>query len=153
MAPKELSKEALNEIISETSDSLGTEMKQVMLNDKLHTPLADLAKAVTAQMVERYHVRTREPVLAAMYGLAANPKAYAAYERLSQTARDAVDEVHRFKGMIVQKQVTECLDNLQLLSGVREMSGPGRVALLTWLVVMAVKFTGKKPDKMTIDST
>jgi hypothetical protein len=153
MAARKLTKRNMNEIIRATSDFLGEELQQVLLNDQTRTPLADLTKLVAGLMVERYSVRTREPVLAAMYGLTRDPKSYAAYAKMSPTARDAVDEVHRFKALIVQKRVTERLADPDLLKGLREMSGPGRVALLSWLTVMAVKLTGKKPDRMKLEVT
>jgi hypothetical protein len=144
-----MTKADLVEIIGETNKLLVTDLQHILLNDKDKTPLASLSAATANLLVDTYKVRAREPVLAAMLGLAEQPAAdHPAFAKLSAAARTAVEDVQKWKGLILQTRVTDCLDTCQLGPELANISGAGCVAILGWLVVMAAKLTGKKPAGM-----
>ena len=149
MAP--ISKADLVEIIGQTHQIIGDELEHIHLNDKDKTPLASLSASTANLMVDRYNVRDREPVLAAMLGMSdklARVTKNPVYEKLGAQARTAIDDVHKFKRVILQDRVGDCLDDFQLVAAASEMSGAARVAILSWMVLMAMKLTGKKPAGM-----
>jgi hypothetical protein len=146
-----MSKADLVEIIGQTSQIIGDELEHIHLNDKDKTPLASLSASTANLMVERYNVRDREPVMAAMLGMSdrlARVTKNEVYERLGAQARTAIEDVHRFKRVILQDRVGDCVEDLELLAAASEMSGAARVAILSWMVLMAIKLTGKKPAGM-----
>jgi hypothetical protein len=93
-----MSKADLVEIIGQTSQIIGDELEHIHLNDKDKTPLASLSASTANLMVERYNVRDREPVMAAMLGMSdrlARVTKNEVYERLGAQARTAIEDVHR----------------------------------------------------------
>jgi hypothetical protein len=64
----------------------------------VRTPLADLTKLVAGLMVERYGMRYRELVLAAIYGLTIGTLSTMLP---TQPAKKGVDDVFLFRGLIV----------------------------------------------------
>ena len=149
---RSVSKSDLLQVIEETAPTVEEEYRNTLLNDKTRTPLADLSATVVNLLVHRYHVRTKEPVLAALLGLSDRLKSNPVYNagKMSQSARAAVDDVQGSRKLILQMRVTDFHEEWQIFAAVKEMSGPGRVALLAWSVLIATKLTAKRPADLKI---